>query len=199
MKNIKNTNKNQEIIAELRFKEMPKKLNIGCGRDIREGYLNCDIVNVNGVDKVFDFNGEFPFEDNMFEEVRVWNCIHCCNDLVKFMEEIYRVLKNGGIVKIQTFCFLSMECANDPYYKTKMGYNTFNLFNADRKDYDELQGISYDTKARFKILKRKWIFSTNKYLRWLSFIPNIFPRVYGRFFWFYFPSNNLYFELEAVK
>ena len=37
-----------------------KKLNFGCGRDIREGYVNADIARLDGVDKVFDFN-KFPY------------------------------------------------------------------------------------------------------------------------------------------
>lgn len=38
----------------------------------------------------------------------------------------------------------------------------------------------------------------------LPFIPfmilmNLFPRIYERFFFFYLPASNIYYELEVVK
>jgi len=173
------------------------KLNLGCGKKTEKGYINADIVNLKGVDKVFDFNKyPFPFKDNTFEEIKITNAIHCVENLILFMNEISRVCKNGAIIKIKSQFFLSPESACDPLTKTNIGYNSFNLF---LKNPEEKMGASYDSKAKFKILKRKWIFSENKYLKWLNFIPNLSPRFYSRFLYFYFPSNKLYFELQVIK
>ena len=46
------------------------KLNLGCGRDIREGYVNLDKAGLDGVDVVHDLNVfPYPFEDNEFDEI----------------------------------------------------------------------------------------------------------------------------------
>jgi len=46
------------------------KLNLGCGTDIWEGYLNVDIVPFQGVDMVWDLNETpLPFKDDSFSEI----------------------------------------------------------------------------------------------------------------------------------
>ena len=43
---------------------MELKLNIGCGNDIREGYINVDHIPLEGVDIVHDINSiPLPFEE----------------------------------------------------------------------------------------------------------------------------------------
>ena len=45
------------------------KLNIGCGKDIKEGYVNLDVVDYGG-NQIHDLNKfPYPFEENSFEEV----------------------------------------------------------------------------------------------------------------------------------
>ena len=176
-------------------RDRERKLNLACGLKSEKGYINTDIYKLRGVDINFDLNKyPYPFKNNEFEEIKILDSIHVIENLFKFMEEIWRIAKPNAILKIKSEVFLSPECANDPFYKTRIGYNTFNVFlgRGGLEDY-------YSPKARFEIIKRRWIFSENKYLKWLSFIPNIFPRLYSRFFYFYFPSNKLYFELKVKK
>lgn len=176
-----------------------EKLIIGSGIKTNREYINLDISNCKGVDVVHDFNiYPFPFEDNQFSEIQIPNSIHCVENLSKFMDEIYRISKASAIIKITAVHFLSPINCQDPYFRTRIGYNTFDVFSTNNA-HSSAQGISYDSQAIFRINKIKWIFSENKYLKWLSFIPNIFPKFYARFGYFYFPSNALEFELRCVK
>ena len=56
------------------------KLNLGCGTDIRVGYLNVDLVPLKGVEVVLNLDGSdtspsrrykffLPFKNNIFEDV----------------------------------------------------------------------------------------------------------------------------------
>ena len=45
------------------------KLNLGCGKDIKEGYINLDIVDYGG-NQIHNINSfPYPFEDNTFDEI----------------------------------------------------------------------------------------------------------------------------------
>ncbi|MEK6913443.1 MAG: methyltransferase domain-containing protein [Nanoarchaeota archaeon] len=169
------------------------KLNLGCQDDIREGYINQDIFQFGKVDDVFDFN-KFPwkYKDNTFDEVRIWNCLFLAKDFVRFMQEVYRVSKPNAKIIIKTQFFLSTESANYPYNPTQTNYNSFDIFSKEGEYYRRL-GIE------FKILKRKWVYSENKFLSKLNPLPNLFPKFYSRFLYFLFPSNKIYFELEVIK
>lgn len=172
------------------------KLNIGCGRHSLKGYINLDIVELPGIDVVHDFNKyPFPFSDNSFEEILILNSIHCVGNLFKFMEEVYRISKPNAKIIIESVYFLSPINCQDPYEKTRIGYNTFDIFQIEHQP----NGISYNVKADFRLLERRWIFSKNKYLSWLSFLFNIFPRFYARFTYFWFPCNSITFKLQSLK
>lgn len=177
---------------------MKQCLNLGCGKDIKisnknEKWINQDIFQFGSVDDVFDFN-KYPwkYKDNFFDEVRIWNCLFLVKDFIRFIEEVYRISKNNSKIIIQTQFFLSTESANYPYNLTQTNYNSFDIFLKDGE-------FNIKTGVEFKILKRNWIFSENRFLKMFNSIPNIFPKFYGRFIYFYFPSNKLYFELQVVK
>jgi SAM-dependent methyltransferase len=171
-----------------------KKLNMGCGLDIQEGYINQDISPFKGVDNVFDFNQKepWPYEDDTYDEIRIKDCIHCAENSDKFMAEVYRIAKPNALVIVEGVNFLSPICCQDPYFKTRLGYNTFDMYLPDNKS-----GY-YNTPTTFIIEKRKWIISSRK-LKFLNFIPNIYPKFYTRFLYFYFPANIIHFELRVVK
>lgn len=77
---------------------MKQKLNLGCGREIKRGYLNVDIVKLKGVDKVLDANKvPYPFKDNYFDEILVHSVMeHLDIDLDILMKELYRIIKKKG-------------------------------------------------------------------------------------------------------
>jgi len=169
-----------------------KKLNLGAGNDIKEGYINQDLQNLKGIDDIFNFNiYPWKYRDNEFTEIRIKDCIFCTNNLFNFMKEIHRISKPNAIIEIENVNFLSPICCQDPYLKTRIGWNTFDIFTDNKTGY-------YDTPT-FEIISRKWIFSENKNLKWLSFIFNIFPKFYARFLYFWLPCNKIVFKLKVIE
>lgn len=112
-----------------------RKLNLGCGKDIQEGYVNLDSAALPGVDIVHDIEKlPLPFSDNEFDEI-------LCKDILEHVEyvpilgDIYRILKSGGRVKIKVPHFSSRNNFVDPTHKKLFSINTFDFFVKDTKRY----------------------------------------------------------------
>ncbi len=72
------------------------KLNLGCGKDIKEGYINLDKWALGEVDVVHNLNlFPYPFKDNIFDEILCSHLLEHVNDLIKVMEELHRMLLTG--------------------------------------------------------------------------------------------------------
>ena len=78
------------------------KLNLGAGNDIRENYVNHDLVGLKGIDLIHDLNiYPWPISDNSFDEIIANDLLEHLDDFMKAMEESHRILKPGGIFKIR--------------------------------------------------------------------------------------------------
>ena len=71
------------------------KLNLGCGRDIRPGWVNVDCTPGHGVDLVFDLEKarrlELPFEPDSVNDILLSHALEHIHDVYGLMEELYRV------------------------------------------------------------------------------------------------------------
>jgi SAM-dependent methyltransferase len=81
---------------------MSKKLNLGCGEDKKEGYVNLDWSPVVKADVVHDLNAlPYPFEDNSFELIEAFHVIEHLDRPFPVMKELHRLLAPGGILHIK--------------------------------------------------------------------------------------------------
>jgi predicted SAM-dependent methyltransferase len=171
-----------------------KRLNIGCGKKNKNGYINLDLLKLPNVDVVHDLNQfPWPFKKNEFDEILCDNVLEHLNDTIKPIEELWRITKNKGIIKIWVPLYPSIGCFADPTHKQTFTYMSFNYFR-------EEDGLNYYSCARFKIKKRKIIFS--KYLRIIEKLVNInefFQKAYYRVFSNIISPSFLYIELESIK
>lgn len=78
------------------------QLNLGCGNDIREGFINVDVRQVPNVDIVATLE-KLPFRDNYADKIVAQDVLeHFCRiELIDVVTEIKRVLKVGGILEVR--------------------------------------------------------------------------------------------------
>jgi SAM-dependent methyltransferase len=107
-----------------------KKLNLGCGTDIRRGWVNLDISALDGVDVVHDLNDlPLPFGTEEFDYI-------LCKDVLEHLEyipllrELHRILRSGGILEISVPHFTSQDNFIDPTHKKLFSFQTFTFFAA---------------------------------------------------------------------
>ena len=79
------------------------KLNIGCGRNCKEGFINIDSVErENKLDMILDVTKKFPFEKDSVDYIYAEHFIEHLNWLegLKFLRNCFRVLKPNGILRL---------------------------------------------------------------------------------------------------
>lgn len=79
------------------------KLNLGCGEDIRAGFINIDALAGVGVDVVCDISQKLPYKDNSCEEIIAQDILeHLTREqLGDTLAEISRVLKKDGLLRVR--------------------------------------------------------------------------------------------------
>jgi SAM-dependent methyltransferase len=83
-----------------------KKLNLGCGEDKKEGYINVDWQSSVQPDVVCDLNQPpYPFEDSSFDKILAHHVLEHLDKPFTIMKELHRILKPGGklIVRVPHF------------------------------------------------------------------------------------------------
>ena len=80
-----------------------KILDLGCGKRKRKGAIGVDISEDTDADVIHDNNLNvfpYPFVDNEFDYVYADNVIEHLDNVVKVLEELHRISKNGATIKI---------------------------------------------------------------------------------------------------
>ena len=79
-----------------------KKLNLGCGSYPKDGFLNVDFVEADGMDVVLDLNEfPYPFQVDEFEAVHADHLLEHLAHPFEMMREIHRVTRDGAEVVIR--------------------------------------------------------------------------------------------------
>jgi SAM-dependent methyltransferase len=104
------------------------RINIGCGHDIRAGYVNVDSVALPGVDIVHDLNGmPLPFETGSVSEVVAKDVLEHI-DLVPVMRELHRIMRPGARLWMSSPHFTSSSLWIDPTHRTGFSVETMGFF-----------------------------------------------------------------------
>ena len=110
------------------------KLNIGCGQNRVEGYVNTDREPAAEPDVVMDLE-EFPwpFEDNSVEEILANHVLEhvgaTANVFIGVMQEIYRVCRPGAMVRINVPHPRHNNFIDDPTHVRAITPMTLSLFS----------------------------------------------------------------------
>lgn len=113
------------------------KINLGCGTDIRSGYINVDSKPLPGVDIIHDLaTRPLPFETASAEEILCLNVLEHV-ELVPVMKELHRILKTGGALVVEVPHFSTLAMYEDPTHRNFFATETLQFFtkNSPRPYY----------------------------------------------------------------
>ena len=146
-------------------------LNVGCGADTREGYVNLDKYKYPGVNVVHDLNKTpLPFKEKEFDAIIAQDILEHVN-YVKLMPELFRVLKEGGTIKIRVPHFLYRNSYTDCTHINRFCVNTFlESFVKKDKVQDSLYGLKLFSRCKTYLEFEKRLLMPWNYL--IEFLVN---------------------------
>ncbi len=77
-------------------------LNLGCGNQFHPEWININAISSSPYVKAHDLRNGIPYQDEQFEVVYHSHLLEhlCVSDAIKFMGECFRVLKQGGVIRV---------------------------------------------------------------------------------------------------
>jgi SAM-dependent methyltransferase len=175
----------------------PRILDVGCGRNKRPGAIGVDRNPRTRADVLCDLDHfPYPFRDNSFDELHAVHVIEHVADVVKSMEEFYRLVRPGGRIFLATPHYTDFSSFCDPTHRWHLNSFSFRYFGADHAGYDYYSPVRLREKKVHLRLLALW--------RYLGFelLVNAFPRF--RRFWEHYlcyvvRGKVMEFEFEVLK
>lgn len=102
--------------------EAELKLDLGCGKNKREGFIGVDAIKFDGVDIQFDLGNVFvpwPWKNGSVSEVHASHFVEHleAEQRIHFANELHRVLQSGGTATIVTPHWASCRAYGDLTHK----------------------------------------------------------------------------------
>ena len=124
-------------------------LDIGCGRNKLPGSIGLDLMPLEGVDVVHDLNCyPYPFLEDSFDFIRLSHVVEHVGSILKTMEEVYRIAKDGAEVEIITPHYTDTSSWQDPTHLWHLNSGSFDFFQDSHQS-------NYYTAARFQVIRRE--------------------------------------------
>lgn len=180
-----------------------KVLDVGCGINKYEGAIGLDNNPRTAADVIHDLGDvPYPFADDEFDLVVSSHSIEHVPDVMAFVEELYRITKNGGRIKIVTPHYTNPDWATDPTHRNHFNCYSFNSFMPERQVFDFYTDVKLKPVRTYVSLANLWRSLGIEFLVNLDRKSSRFR--FTRKFWeyylsFIFRGKELHFEFEVIK
>lgn len=172
-----------------------KKLDLGCGKKKRAGAIGLDNSDRHDADIIHDLNiFPYPFKENEIDDIYLDNVLEHLDNPMQVMEEVHRICKPGGKVKVIVPYFRSLWAFIDPTHKHFFTVNSLAYFDprhqiCKRYDYTSarflVQSIVFNETLANRIFKRLVVAIANRY-----------PNHYELYFSHIYPLDDITYYLQ---
>ena len=179
-----------------------KILDIGCGKKKYPGAIGIDINPKGDADIIFNIERGIPFPANQFDLVYSSHTLEHLDPkkLIFVLEEIWRVTKAGGTIKITVPHFSVVGAAPNPtHLRPGFASQTFHFFK-NKNEYQKFDRVNFEI---LKITLRKGR-TRNKLINIILFLienlANLNP-LFCEIFWVYWFGgvHEIQFDLKPIK
>jgi hypothetical protein len=152
-------------------------LDIGCGKNKKQGADGMDVVPLDTVDIVHDLNiFPYPIDDNYYDEIYCIHVLEHVSDLVGVMKEIYRIGRNGCNVYIKSpHCSCNRVIWIDPTHRRGLSISMFQDYFSRNSQAFYYAQVDFEVKS----IRLNWMMSSgrklppllglsNRFINWLA-------------------------------
>jgi ubiquinone/menaquinone biosynthesis C-methylase UbiE len=134
-----------------------KRLNLGCGGDYKEGWINLDCRDDIKTDIKWNVDTfPYPFKENTFDEILIKMILEHARDPIKVLKEIVRISKKDAKV------IVIVPHANSYAAKSDLQHKNFFTENI----FDEWHLLEYEL-PNLRLIKKKFLFKN----KWKAYLP----------------------------
>jgi predicted SAM-dependent methyltransferase len=149
------------------------KLNLGCGFDKRDGFVNADNFAACDPDVMVDLEtAPWPFEDDAFEYILMKHVLEhvgaTFDGFKSVMRELYRITAPGGIIEIHVPHFRHDTYWSDPTHVRAFTPLTFQMMSKAQNDkwiaakanYSMIAyalGVDFETAEASQVYDQAWL------------------------------------------
>lgn len=116
------------------------RVNIGCGNNYVDGWVNLDISPEVGADVVCDITGGLPFADDSVLEVLAENVLTQLPNPAAFrdvLNELWRVVKPGGELRVRVPLATHEAAFQDPFDIMRFTRESFTYLDGYHRRYEQ--------------------------------------------------------------
>jgi len=151
------------------------KINIGCGKDIKEGWVNCDFFPVNDAVIKIDLKTlPLPFPDNSADEILLSHVLEHMENRYDIITDLHRILKKGGLLRVKLPIHAN-RVEHASFYHQKNFFNT--LYNNPTQNYGGCNFELVSIKKRIYPCRARIM---DRYYRLLSWLHSL---IYFEYDW----------------
>jgi len=180
------------------------KINLGCGNDYREEWVNVDFNKEIKADEYIDLELPLPYEDNSVDEVLLDNTLEHIKNIFPFLDELHRICKQNAIIEIYVPHFSGIYATKHLAHYYQFGIGSFDIFKEVSGLDKGFNGERYG-KARFEVVEQKlrWFHhksaehKSKEGFSWFFNINRVWQLILEKFSCFKF--DEIYFKLKVVK
>lgn len=131
-----------------------RRVNLGAGSDIRAGFVNVDWAALPGVDIVHNLDVlPWPFEDASVDEIIANDIFEHVNDALGFVNEIGRILKPGGVLRMRTCHWQHINAHTDPTHRRFPTEHTMDYWIKGTEFFEKYAGAYAAPGVAFERIK----------------------------------------------
>lgn len=184
------------------------KLNLGSGANLKSGYFNVDIVELDGVDIIADLNHKLNLiPDNSVSHVYTQHALEHIENILGLMKELSRICCLDAVITIVVPHFSNPYYYSDPTHVRPFGLYSMSYFVDEKSQPFRRKVPSYYSNTRFELIDTKFYFYRTSLidrilvpvLRLLVNMNSSTQEIYERRWSWLYPAWQIKYILRVIK